>query len=239
MASTNFGPKLHIIGLCGLVNVGKDTAGEILAAHGGFRPMSFAAPLKAEAAEAFGVETLIFVRREYKEQPRPELALSHSTDKAFQAMALLYLTVKEPHVPRAEHMEKPRSPRQIMQLWGTEYRRALEPNYWARQVAMHIRCLMEGCHERRFVVTDVRFRNEVETLRNMGGRIWQIRRPGIDHMTTADAGHESANDGSAFEPNAVINNSHDVKHLRNLVLGEFWALDAGLRRVEVHIPCEA
>lgn len=236
MASTNFGPKLHILGLCGLVNVGKDTVGQILTEHAGFRPMSFAGPLKAELSEAFGVESLVFVRREHKEQPLEELALLRCTDKAFLAMALLHLAEKEPGVPRAEQLARSRSPRQMMQLWGTEYRRAMDPGYWARQVSLHIRCLMESCNERRFVVTDVRFRNEAESLRNMGGRIWQIRRPGIDRNTTADAGHVSANDGTEFEPDAVITNSHDVRYLRQVVLGEFWARDAGLSRVEVTIP---
>src|SRR3954466_5491277 len=110
MASTNFGPKLHIIGLCGLVNVGKDTVGEILAAHAGFRPMSFAGPVKAEVAEAFGVETLLFTRREYKERPLEELALLRCTDKAFLSMALLHLVEREPQVPRAEQLARPRSP---------------------------------------------------------------------------------------------------------------------------------
>lgn len=232
MAST----KLHIIGLCGLVNVGKDTVGEILVARVGFRQMSFAGPLKAEVSEAFGVEPLVFVRREHKELPMRELALSRCLDKAFISMTLLHLMEAEPQIPRTEQLAKPRSPRQIMQLWGTEYRRALEPNYWARQVASHIKYLMDECHERRFVVTDVRFRNEAETLRNMGGRLWQVKRPGVDQASTPDAGHQSANDGSLFEPNAVINNVHDVRHLVQLVLGEFWAADSGLPRVLVSIP---
>lgn len=226
--------KLHIIGLCGHINAGKDSVGQILVAHAGFRQMSFAGPLKAEASEAFQVEPAVFVRREQKEQPMQELALERCSDQAFVAMALLHLVEREPGVPRAQQLARPRSPRQIMQLWGTEYRRAQKPNYWARRVCSHISYLHDALRESRFVVTDVRFPNEAESLRNMGGKIWQIKRPGADQGTAGD-GHVSRNDGSQFAPDAVINNVYDLKHLAQLVLGEFWARDSGLSRVDVRI----
>ena len=37
------------------------------------------------------------------------------------------------------------------------------------------------------------------------------------------------------KPDAVLHNSHGIKHLQQLVLGEFWAHDAGLKSVKVEI----
>lgn len=229
------GMKYHFIGLCGLAGVGKDTVGELLKAHAGFRPMAFANTLRGELVDAFHVESLVFTRREFKERPMPELALSRTLDKAFLGAALKHLSEAEPTVLASEQLVRPRSPRQIMQLWGTEYRREQDPDYWVRQVRDHIGFLMDERLERNFVVCDVRMDNEAELIRSMGGQIWQIKRPGIDSYTTAEGTHVSANDGSAFKPEVVINNTHDIRHLQQLVLGAYWANDAGLQRVEVQI----
>jgi len=229
------GLKNHIIGLCGLASVGKDTVGDLLVTHAGFRSTAFANALRMEVADAFHVEPIVFTRRELKEQPMSELALSRCTDKGYVGAALAHLAVIEPNMPANVQLTKPRTPRQTMQLWGTEYRRAENPHYWARQVRDHIFYLMRQQLERNFVITDVRFANEVDTIRSMGGYIWQIKRPGITAATTVEGAHHSANDGSEFEPDAVINNEHTIKHLQQLVLGEFWALDAGLQRVTVEI----
>lgn len=229
------GLKHHIIGLCGLAGVGKDTVGELLATHAGFRMMAFANSLRGELVDAFHVESLVFTRREFKEQPLPELALSRTLDKAFLGAVLQHLAETEPGVPANEQLTRHRTPRQIMQLWGTEYRRAGNADYWANHVRDHIGYLMDERLERNFVVTDVRFANEAEVIRSMGGQIWQIKRPGIDSHTTAEGTHVSANDGSAFKPEVVIANTHDIRHLQQLVLGAYWANDAGLQRVEVQI----
>jgi hypothetical protein len=228
--------KHHIIGLCGLASVGKDTVGNLLATHAGFRTLAFANPLRVEAAEAFWVETILFTRREFKESALQELALSRCGDRGFVNCALLHLGELEPNVPRAEQLVKPRSPRWILQLWGTEYRRADDADYWTRQTRNHIQYLLSERLYWKFAITDVRFPNEAEAIRAMGGQIWQIKRPGITAETTTEGAHASASDGSQFAPDVVINNAYDMKHLQQLVLGEFWALESGLPGVQVRIP---
>lgn len=230
------GLKHHVIGLCGLANVGKDTVGELLTTHAGFRALAFADSLRAELVDAFHVEPMVFTRREFKERPMQELALSRCTDPGFVGVVLAHLATNEPGVPANEQLVKARTPRQTMQLWGTEYRRSGDDDYWVRKTREHITYLVRERLERNFVLTDVRFGNEADTVRELGGVIWQVKRPGIDAATTAEGSHPSATEGAQFTPDAVISNSHDIKHLQQLVLGEFWALDAGLTKVEVHIP---
>src|SRR5690606_5159828 len=72
---------------------------------------------------------------------------------------------------------KPRSPRQVLQYWGTEYRRTVDSDdYWRSQVDSYIRAHPGTA----FVITDVRFPDEgklVESYPN--GRLARILRPGI------------------------------------------------------------
>jgi hypothetical protein len=62
--------------------------------------------------------------------------------------------------------------------------------------------------------------------------IWRVTRPGCD---VAPGAHVSEVTGEAFAPDAVLHNTHDIKHLQQIVLGEFWAHDAGLASVKVEI----
>ena len=65
--------------------------------------------------------------------------------------------------------------RQFLQWWGTEYRRAKDPNYWVKRTAAYILSMREDClryssnlYERiAFICDDVRFPNELELFRAM------------------------------------------------------------------------
>ena len=78
----------------------------------------------------------------------------------------------------------------------------------------------------------MRFEDEANLVRNLGGQIWQIKRPGCDVATGA---HVSEVTGEGFAPNLVINNSHDMRHLQQLVLGAVAARDWGVKSVRVEV----
>lgn len=235
--------KHYIIGLCGFAGAGKDTAADLLATHAGFRKLAFADALKAELTTAFCVEPIVFIRPEFKTRPMQELALTRCTDRGYIDAALRHGVENWSGAGAfvtADELTRPRTPRETMQLWGTQYRRAHNPNHWTDIVHRRIQYCTRELHERRFVVTDCRYGNEVDALRAMGGQLWQIKRPGLDAGTTSEGQHSSATDGSAFGPDAVINNAHDIRHLQQLVLGEWWSLEAGLDvTVEIAQPAEA
>jgi hypothetical protein len=230
--------KPHIIGLTGFANAGKDTVADLLVEHAGFRKLAFADALKAELTTAFSVEPILFTRPEFKSRAMAELALTRCTDRAYIDAALRHGVEHWKGTlpyPSAEELVRPRTPRETMQTWGTQYRRAHQANYWTSIVTARIAYYLSELHERRFVITDCRYDNEVDALRDMGGQLWQVKRPGLDAATTNEGRHSSATDGSQWAPDAVISNGHDIRHLQQLVLGEWWALESGLSNVSVEI----
>ncbi len=68
--------------------------------------------------------------------------------------------------------------RRILQWWGTEYRRAQDPDYWTKAWG---RKISEYDVEQIYVlVDDVRFMNELKVIKEHGGLIVKIERPGFD-----------------------------------------------------------
>lgn len=73
------------------------------------------------------------------------------------------------------------SPRQILQWWGTDYRRAQDPNYWVKRAhefvkAMHFLPPYPELRPALFVETGTRFENEREWIKALGGNVWHIHR---------------------------------------------------------------
>src|SRR5436309_428437 len=67
--------------------------------------------------------------------------------------------------------------RKVLQVWGTEARRKLDPDYWCNLIAFQVQCLeMEGEAE-NLVVDDARFLNEVELLRTLGFQLIRLDCP--------------------------------------------------------------
>lgn len=207
---------LPIIGLSGPIASGKDTVAGILQTHVGALPMAFAGPLRAEVSEAFGIDTIYLTRREHKEEPMAALALGRCLSVSFIDRMQVVHWHKTGEMP---DLNAPRSPRQIMQWWGTEYRRVQDPFYWVKKAQGAIDYTQSLYSNRTIVVTDVRFLNEAQLVRRAGGVIWQIKRPS---STVGDASHVSEVTGEEFTPDATINNVHDIRHLQGVVLST-WA----------------
>jgi len=67
--------------------------------------------------------------------------------------------------------------RRILQWWGTEYRRAQDPDYWTKAWAHKV----SGYDLARthILIDDVRFMNELAVIKGLGGKIVKIDRPGF------------------------------------------------------------
>lgn len=224
--------KQHIYGLTGFASVGKDTVADLLVAHLGFRKLAFADALRGEVAEAFGVDVAYLTHPSTKNEPMVALRMRTAPVDFCNAVIASTLDGRDRILLAPGWMDAPRSPRQIMQWWGTEYRRAQEPRYWTRQLVERVVYLQRD-GALRFVITDVRFPNEADTVLAMGGQLWQITRPGIDATTTAEGLHASATSGEVFQPAVVIANNHDIRHLQQLVLSEFFARESGIASARV------
>jgi len=68
--------------------------------------------------------------------------------------------------------------RRILQWWGTEYRRAQDPDYWTKAWGRKVE-QFDLAHM-HVLVDDVRFMNELNVIREHGGLIVKIERPGFD-----------------------------------------------------------
>jgi hypothetical protein len=231
MINTNNSRNLSaptIIGLAGFAGTGKDTVADLLRTHVRFGKCAFADQLRYEVCEAFSIEPALLTDRKTKEVPHPSLALAECKNNEFVGVLLRGAVYDQFEGSVEDFLTAARSPRQIMQLWGTEFRRASDTNYWTRQLTRQI---IDSAHygNTRHVITDVRFENEAQAVRNMGGVVWQVNRPGL----ATDTSHSSESDGSQFKPDAVIDNSKDIRHLQSVVMGAWLMLETGMSAQEV------
>ena len=141
-----------IIGLCGLIGSGKNTAAEYLMKEYGFISVSFAETLKDAAACIFGWDRDM---------------LEGSTKEAREARE-----VKDEWW--SERLGFDVSPRYMLQFMGTEVMRDnLHPEIWALATEKRI---LDFDGPADFVISDVRFPNEVDMIRRLYGRVWHIQR---------------------------------------------------------------
>ena len=104
--------------------------------------------------------------------------------------------------------------RRLLQTFGTDAIRTLDADFWVRAAVASAEAVQGPV-----VVTDVRFPNEADAIRNMGGLLVRITRPGYDgdgHPT------ETALDG--YPADISIPNTRSINDLQ--ALAESVAQDA-------------
>lgn len=136
----------HIIGLHGLPGSGKDTLAEFYVNRLGYTRLAFADVVYREVAEAFGVSEADLRSREWKTSPQEALQVRKCADAGFVDMVASGF-------PR--FLSGLRSSREILQLWGTEYRRAQCPDYCIRKLEEEMQAHLAAGFG-HFVVTDIR-----------------------------------------------------------------------------------
>lgn len=136
-----------IIGLVGFIGSGKGTVGDILEQKG-FEKDSFAKPLKDACASIFG-------------WPRSYLEGDTEVSRKWR---------EAPDAFWSEKFGFNFSPRQALQWMGTEAgRKVFHPDIW-------VISLLNRSAGKNVVVTDVRFRNEVEHIQKSGGIVVRVAR---------------------------------------------------------------
>jgi dephospho-CoA kinase len=172
--------NVTIIGITGKKGSGKDTIGNYLVDNHGFKRLAFADTLKDVCKLVFGLD--------HDQLYRPEL--------------------KEVKDSYWEH-----SPREILQTVGTDLFRDtlseklenMDQNIWIRSLEKKImKNIDEG--NTKFVITDVRFKNEYEFIKKYNGIVWSITR-NIDNNNNDN--HKSENELKEYEleyDNIFVNN---------------------------------
>ena len=159
-----------IIGICGFIGSGKDTIADYLVNLHHFRRESFANSLKDAVANVFGWDrTMLEGRtkqaREWREQVDPWWA---------------------------ERLNMPNlTPRWILQYWGTEVcRQGFHDDMWIASLENKLRHSQDDV-----VISDCRFPNEINAIKNQGGMIIWVRRGELPSWYIMAC---KANDGDIF-----------------------------------------
>ncbi len=139
-----------IIGITGLKGSGKDTIGDIICKNFDFQKVAFADKLKDIVSVLFDWD-------------RKMLSGFTSEDRAIR---------EQPDEFWSKKFEKEFTPRMALQKIGTEVmRNNLDKSIW-------VYCLERKLinEDGNFVITDVRFRNEIEMIKRLGGTIIRVER---------------------------------------------------------------
>lgn len=139
-----------IIGVTGFIGSGKDTVADYLCTFHGFKRVSFAASLKDAVSSVFGWD-------------RELLEGSTKTSREWREQKDAWWS---------ERLGMDITPRWVLQYWGTEVcRNGFHKDIWVASVENKLRQTKDN-----IVITDCRFSNEVNSLKNVGGITMRVER---------------------------------------------------------------
>lgn len=147
---------MHLIAVSGKRRSGKTTLGSILQVEYGYTPISIAAPLKEMVRTHFGL-TVEQTDGEFKEHP---------TQYRRQGAPAGFITKID---------DSFWTPRRIMIETGRFYR-SVDPDFWVKKLFDQIKTEPQA-QMGTYVITDVRFKNEIEWMRRHGALTVRLERP--------------------------------------------------------------
>lgn len=163
-----------IIGICGFQGSGKDTIADYLQNIYGFKRDSFAATLKDAVAAVFGWDRELLEGR-----TRESRIWREQVDPWW-----------------AKRLDMPNlTPRLVLQKWGTEVaRKSWHDDIWIASLENKL----TRAHN-DIVITDVRFPNEIEAVRNAGGIVIRVvRGPEPEWYKSAVAANQQVQSAVAY-----------------------------------------
>lgn len=187
-----------IVGLTGPFGCGKDTVGGIIANLFQAKMIAWADELYNQVAAAYGVNVEFLQFRETKDIPLNALCLLHCKDETYVDLML----------NSGFTLTEPLSPRVVLQRWGTEYRRAQDPDYWTKLTQVAI----EAAEEPVILISGTRMMNEIKLVRSTGGFLLHVSRQGFEQVKTHSSeidipfeitDHRISNDGDLADLTAA------------------------------------
>jgi hypothetical protein len=181
-----------LVGLIGKKRVGKDTFAAVLVEEFGFARVAFADPLKEMALT---IDPWIH-----------GFSGTHRLATAVRVHGWESAKDRHPDV------------RYFLQRLGDGVRQ-FDPEFWVRvgmaqaDLLRHDRPMGSmGIPAKPVVITDVRYPNEADAVREAGGILVRIMRPGVDDGDT----HASETALDDYEVDAIVENDGDLADLREL-----------------------
>jgi len=198
-----------IIGICGLIGSGKGSVGDILVEQG-FTKVSFADKLKDGVATIFGYNRAM---------------LEGDTDESRNWR-------EQPDDFWSQETGRTITPRIILQEFGTDcMRNGYYDGVWVSLLKQQVLD-----NPGNYVIPDVRFRNEQDMIRELGGEIWRVQRGDVpewygcamlDNTTGSNLMESYDVHVSEYKWidmnnkfNATIYNNGTLEQLKQLVLNE-------------------
>ena len=147
---------MFVIGIAGKKRHGKDAVAKIIMnyakEHGHVAvKRAMADPLKEECAKMIA----------------EELAANSSCDSK--------LTTYEHVLADMNSDETKEKYRLLLQWWGTEFKRSIDPDYWVKRSEAWLTVAKN--YVDLVVIPDVRFVNEIEMVKQLGGIVIRVERP--------------------------------------------------------------
>lgn len=178
---------MKIIGISGYARSGKDTLGGFLVEDHGYEQVSFAAALKAVL---YATNPICQMQEGMGAwHPVAEIVDAHGWDRAKEMSPGEY------------------GIRGLLQRLGTEAgRRILGEDIWVDTIMSTLNL------GKKYVFTDMRFPNEYDAVKQAGGNVVRIERPGIEAINPHIS--ETALDGFAFE--TYVTNGGTLDDLREI-----------------------
>ena len=198
--------QTSILALTGRPGVGKDACAAVLAQSLGYRTIAFADLLRREVAAAWRVDERMLTDRPTKEWAIPALAAGMCAESGFLTWC----------AEGGESLHTARSPRWALQNWAT-WRRRFDPDYFARPVGQWILREMRAGW-RNFVVTDLRFGNELAMVQAIGARVIRVHRQEVTGLADDTAFHESERSQVQIPADFDIVNDGTLQALASAVL---------------------
>lgn len=139
-----------IIGICGFIGSGKDTAADYLQNFHEFRRESFASTLKDAVSAVFGWDRTMLEGRTKQAREWREQRDSWWSDRLGQEI----------------------TPRWVLQYWGTEVcRKGFHDDIWIASMENKLRTSQDDV-----VISDCRFPNEIKSIKQAGGKVIWVKR---------------------------------------------------------------
>lgn len=191
-----------ILGLVGYIGSGKGTVADILVRHHHYRKFAFADALKDSISVIFGWD-------------RHLLEGDTNASRAFRERI-------DPWWSHKFGFEV--TPRLIMQKMGTEAcRNGIADNIWIAALEKRIQ------DHKNVVISDVRFSNEVDFIRSVGGTVIRVKRGEDPSIEERKKMHSSETDWNNVFPDAIIENNGTIDQLKDDLSNILTILDKQYR----------
>lgn len=188
--------KLKIILIAGKKQSGKDTVSKYLSEKYNYLQLSFAQELKRQATH--------YVSDIFRDSKNKLFSLDFE-DEEFKKQVIPY-----------KYNTKKRTYRELLQYFGTEFvREFFDDSIWAKIVVDKIK---KFDYWDKFVISDFRFKNEFNTLRDSLSNDYKIVTMRVDRFNadTKDI-HISENDLNDFDFDYILENNDTLESLYNTV----------------------